>query len=157
MDRLEIVKSVVTEMFQLAFDDSFSVEFTPISSSAIKIDIDGDDVSYLIGQRGKTLLAIQLLIRQMYINLSQDFTDEFKIIVDIGGYKSKKVERIKEIAKQAAQRVIELSKDVTLPRMNAFERHIVHQYISDNFSNLQTSSIGQEPNRRVVLSIKRVQ
>jgi spoIIIJ-associated protein len=154
MDKLEIIKNVVTEMFQLAFGDGFSVEFTPISSSAIKIDIGGDNVSYLIGQRGKTLLAIQLLIRQMYINLSQDFTDEFKIIVDIGGYKSKKVEKIQEIARQAAQRAIELSKDVTLPRMNAFERHIVHQYINENFSNLQTSSVGQEPNRRVVLSIK---
>ncbi|BDQ04970.1 MAG: hypothetical protein KatS3mg084_0488 [Candidatus Dojkabacteria bacterium] len=154
MDKLEIIKNVVTEMFQLAFGDRFSVEFTPISSSTIKIDISGDNVSCLIGQRGKTLLAIELLIRQMHINLSQDFTDEFKIIVDIGGYKSKKVERIQEIARQAAQRAIELSKDVTLPRMNAFERHIVHQYINENFSNLQTFSIGQEPDRRVVLSIK---
>ncbi len=157
MDKLELIKSIVTEMFQLAFGDGFSVEFTPISASTIKIDIDGDNVSYLIGQGGRTLLAIQLLIRQMYMNLSQDFTDEFKIIIDIGGYKLKKVERIKEIARQAAQRAIELSKDVTLPRMNAFERHIVHQYINENFNNLKTSSVGEEPNRRVVLSIKHSQ
>lgn len=152
MERKEIVKQIVEELLQKGFSGRYRATFTEISSTEFKVDIRGDDVSYLIGQHGKTLLALQLLIRQMYMNQSGDHEEELKIIIDIDDYKIKRVEKIKEMAQRAANKVLSLGREVVLPAMNAFERHIVHDYISENFQNIQSKSQGDEPNRRVVLT-----
>jgi len=152
MERNEIVKQIVGELLEKGFSDRYNATFTEISPTEIKIDIRGEGVSYLIGQFGKTLLALQLLIRQMYMNQSGDFDEELKIIIDIDDYKIKRVEKIKELAKGAADKALSLGKEIALPAMNAFERHVIHEYIQENFPNLQSGSIGDEPNRRVVLT-----
>lgn len=152
MDRKSIVKQIVEDFLKLGFGDRYNVQFTDISENEIKVDITGDGVSYLIGQHGRTLLAFQLLIRQIYMNQTGDFDEELKIIIDIDDYKVKRTEKIKEFARNAAEKAISLNQEVTLPAMNAYERHIVHDFINEFFPDMQTGSVGEEPNRRVVLT-----
>jgi spoIIIJ-associated protein len=151
MDRFKKIQELIDELLNLGFDGQYEAEYTPLSDTELKIDIGGDEVSYLIGQYGRTLLALQHIIRQMYINNTGDFNEEIKIIIDVDGYKQKRVEKIKDIARNAAEKSVELDKEVTLPAMNPFERHVVHEFIQEAFPGLGTGSVGEEPNRRVVL------
>jgi spoIIIJ-associated protein len=152
MDKIELVKNIVQEFLQKGFSDRYIATFTELSPTELKVDITGEGVSYLIGQYGKTLLAFQSLVRQVYMNQSGDYSDEIRIIIDVDGYKNKRVEKIKELAKNAAEKAVSLGQEVALPAMNAFERHVVHEYIQETFPGLHTGSMGDEPNRRVVLA-----
>jgi spoIIIJ-associated protein len=152
MDKKETLKSIVVELLEKGFGDRYKAEFTDISDTELKVDITGEGVSYLIGQFGKTLLAFQLLVRQIYMNKTEDYSEDLKILIDVDGYKVKRIEKIKEIAKNAADRAISLGQQVTLPVMNAFERHVVHDYINEIYPDMQTGSVGEEPNRRVALT-----
>ncbi len=152
MDRKETLKRIVGELLHNGFDDRYSVEFTDISDHELKVDITGEGVSYLIGQHGRTLLALQLIIRQIYMNQTSDYTEDLKIIIDIDNYKVKRIDKIKDLARNSADKAISLGQEVTLPVMNAFERHIVHDFINEVYPTMKTGSIGEEPNRSVVLT-----
>lgn len=152
MDKKEILKNIVTELLEKGFGDKYYVEFTDSDEYELKIEIKGDEVSYLIGHYGRTLQALQLLIRQIYMNKTGDYSEDFKILIDIDGYKVKREEKIKEMAKHAAEKAISLGQAVTMPSMNSYERHIVHDYITSIYPDMQTGSVGEEPNRRVVLT-----
>ncbi len=151
MDNLVKVQEIVNEFLKRGFGDTYKAEFTPLSDSEIKIDITGEGVSYLIGQHGRTLLSLQHLIRQIYINTTGDFEENVKLIIDVEKYKEKRLERIKDLARSAAEKCKSLGKEIALPSMSAYERHIVHEYVQENFPEITTGSVGQEPNRRVIL------
>jgi spoIIIJ-associated protein len=151
MDNLIKVQEILDDILKNGFGDRFTAEYTPLSETELKIDIRGEGVSYLIGQHGKTLLALQHLLRQMYMHASGDYTENLKIIVDVDGYKSKRLDRIKDLALNAVEKCKELGKEITMPSMTPYERHVVHTFIQENHPDVKTSSIGEEPNRRVVV------
>jgi spoIIIJ-associated protein len=157
MDNLLKVQELLDELLLKGFEGKYKAEYSPLSENELKIDITGEDVSYLIGQHGKTLLALQHIIRQMYINVSGDYTENLKLIVDVDGYKSKRIERIKELTKGAVEKSIQIGRDVTLPAMTPYERHVVHSYIQENYPDISTESTGEEPNRKVVIKPGTVQ
>lgn len=151
MDKLLKVQEIVDEFLQKGFGGIYTAEYTPLSDNEIKIDITGKGVSYLIGQHGKTLLALQHLIRQIYINTTGDYEENVKLIIDIDQYKQKRIERIKDIARKAAEKCLAIGQEITLPSMTAYERHIVHTYVQENYPHISSGSVGEEPNRRVAL------
>lgn len=151
MDKVETVKKIVNEFLQKGFNGRYSAEFTQLSDNEVKIDISGDGVSFLIGQHGRTLQAFQQIIRQMYMNETNDFSEDLKIIVDVDGYKDKRVEKLKELASNVAEKVKSIGQEISLPAMNAYERHIIHEYIQETYPDLKTGSVGEEPNRRVLV------
>lgn len=151
MDRLVKIQEIVDEFLNTGFGGMYRAEYTPLSETELKIDITGEGVSYLIGQHGRTLLALQHMVRQIYINTTGDYHEEVKIIIDIDGYKQKRIDKIKQLAHNAAEKCQSLSIEVTLPSMNPFERHVVHEYVQENFPGISTGSVGVEPNRRVML------
>lgn len=151
MDNLIKVQELLDNLLLLGFKGKFTAEYTPLSENELKIDIGGADVSYLIGQRGHTLLALQHVIRQMYINATGDYEENLKLIIDVDGYKSKRLDRIKDLARQAAEKCVQLDREITLPSMTPYERHVVHSFVQENFPQLSTISAGEEPNRKIIL------
>jgi spoIIIJ-associated protein len=151
MDKLVKVQEIVDEFLSKGFGDTYKAEYTPLSDSEIKIDITGQGVSYLIGQHGRTLLSLQHIIRQIYINTTQDYEENVKLIIDVDQYKQKRLEKIKDIAHHAAEKCLATQSEVALPSMTPFERHVVHEHVQENFPQVATGSTGEEPNRRVVL------
>ncbi len=151
MDKFLQIQEIVDEFLRIGFGDSFQAEYTPLSDTELKIDITGEHVSYLIGQHGKTLLSLQHIIRQIYINRSQDYDENIKLIIDIDSYKQKRIERIQQIAEQAIEKCKQFNKPITLPTMTPYERHVVHTLIQDRHPDILSSSIGEDPNRRVVV------
>ncbi|MBE6155590.1 MAG: KH domain-containing protein [Firmicutes bacterium] len=103
----------------------------------------------LIGHNGNTLRALETLLKQ---KIQLEIGTYFSISLDVENYKDKKVARIERLAKQTAKEVLKTKMDVHLENMNAYERRIVHNILT-NFKGISTKSEGEEPNRHVVISI----
>lgn len=104
----------------------------------------------LIGKEGKTLNALQLLLKQ---SLNNNHHFNIKTNMDVANYKDKKIHSFEKEIRALAQEVLSTNVDAKLDPMNSYERRIVHTVISE-FENLETESIGEEPNRYVVIKCK---
>lgn len=114
----------------------------------IQIDTD-EDAGVLIGRKGQTLQSIQYLVNVIYgVRLDK------RMKVDVGDYRQRHEEKLVEGAHAAATRVRESGKRFTLEPMSAADRRMVHNLVSDQYSDLQTYSTGEDPNRRIVIEPK---
>lgn len=118
--------------------------------NAISITIFSDNNSILIGKNGKNVAALQLLIRQM---VNSKLSSPLSIIIDVGNYKEKRVKSIEHLAKKLAREAYKTKTEVTMDSMNSYERRIVHSVLADD-KYVYTESIGEEPNRKVVIKLK---
>ena len=119
----------------------------------INIEIFSDNNSILIGKNGRTLEALQNIIRQI---VDSEINNEYKIILDIENYKDKKISKIERMAKQVAREVKQTKIETKLDPMNSYERRAIHNILSNN-KYVYTESIGEEPNRCVVIKPKEEQ
>lgn len=116
----------------------------------IEIKIFSDNNSILIGRDGRTLESLQNILRQI---LLKEVGDEYKIILDVENYKEKKVTNLERTARKIAREVAKTKVETKLERMNSYERRIVHNALTNN-KYVYTESIGEEPNRCVVIKPK---
>lgn len=117
----------------------------------LQLNINGDNIGYLIGYRGETLYAMQNIISSI---AGKGINNRVRVILDIGGYKEKRKKTLEELALKVAKTVIKNGKTVILEPMQAYERKIIHSKLQKN-DKIETSSIGEEPYRKVVISIKK--
>ncbi len=110
-------------------------------------DDEHDALGALIGRKGERLSALQHIVNLM---LSREMGEWTRILVDVEGYRGRRERQLREIAERAAQRVIETGKMLQLEPMPALERRWIHLSLRDH-PDVATQSIGEEPNRRVVL------
>lgn len=101
----------------------------------------------LIGKEGKNLTALQLLLRQ---SLTNQTGMDIKVNLDASNYRAKKVKSFEYEIKNIVREVQKTKIDTKLDPMNSYQRRIVHSLLS-NFSNVTTESVGEEPNRCVVI------
>ena len=116
----------------------------------ISVTIFSDNNSILIGKNGKNVAALQLLVRQM---VNSKLKDSIGIILDVGNYKEKRVKSIEYLAKKLAREAYKTKTEVTMDSMNSYERRIVHEVLADD-KYVYTESVGEEPNRKVVIKLK---
>ena len=116
-------------------------------------NIVGSDVGVVIGRRGETLDALQYLL-SLCVNKGKD--EYCKITLDAENYRDKREKTLQRLAKKLAAKVVESKRSVTLESMNPNERRIIHAALQD-FKGVATTSIGVEPNRRVVISTRQDQ
>ena len=116
----------------------------------ISVTIFSDNNSILIGKNGKNVAALQLLIRQM---VNSKIKNTIGITLDVGNYKEKRVKNIEYLAKKLAREAYKTKTEVTMDSMNSYERRIVHEVLADD-KYVYTESIGEEPNRKVVIKLK---
>lgn len=103
--------------------------------------------SILIGKEGKTLDAIQCLLRQISQN---DLQNKIKINVDISNYKYEQTKKLEKKIKNIAKEVLKTKVDTSLDPMNSYNRRIVHTIVSE-FPDLETESVGEGKERHVVI------
>ncbi|MDD3187405.1 MAG: KH domain-containing protein [Bacilli bacterium] len=126
-------------------------EITEKESGYNIIIISESDNSILIGKDGRTLNALQLLLKQ-YINNGNKFN--IRVNVDVSNYKSRKMKNIEYEVKRAAKEVISTKIEVKLDPMNSYERRLVHTIIGE-FPELETESYGEGLERHVVIRYKK--
>lgn len=127
-----------------------NIDFVMNQSSENRIEIDfiGDDVKYLIGKRGATLNAIQEFLNLAFNKMS---SYRLSVIVNTGDYREKRKETLEKLAKSIASKVKASKKPYTLNAMSSFERKVIHTALQ-NEAHISTTSTGEEPNRKVVVS-----
>ena len=117
----------------------------------LNIDLSGKEMGILIGRRGETLDALQYLTR-LVVNKGEESYS--RVSIDTENYRKKREETLKRLANKLADKVMRTRRSVSLEPMNPFERKIIHAALQDN-KCLNTYSIGEEPNRKIVISYKR--
>ena len=120
-------------------------------SEAIFVNISSDNLGFLIGYRGETLYAFQNVLSAI---AGKEIDNKVRVILDIQGYKEKRKKTLEDLAQKVASTVIKTKKSVTLEPMQAFERKIIHSKLQEN-NKVETMSIGEEPHRRIVISLKK--
>ena len=143
---LETIRQITKEFFQKTSFD-VDIEFLSQKDLIIPINLKTDEPKILIGERGQTLVEIQRLLKAIS---RRRIDQEFYIDLDINGYKKKKVEYLKELAKSIADDVVLLKEEKTLPSMPAYERRIIHVELADR-RGISTDSVGREPDRKIVV------
>ena len=122
-----------------------------LGSTLAVIDIKGEDLGLLIGRRGDTLLSLQYLVNLI---VGRKFPGQGGVTIDVEHYRHRNEERIISLAKRMADRVRETGSPITLEPMSASERRLVHMTFADDPA-LETNSIGDGDNRKVVISARR--
>ena len=117
---------------------------------SISVTIFSENNAILIGKNGKNIAALQLLIRQM---VNTKLKEPISIILDVGNYKEKRARNIAFLAKKMAREAYKTKTEVTMDSMNSYERRLVHEALA-NDKYVYTESIGEEPNRKVVIKLK---
>jgi spoIIIJ-associated protein len=113
------------------------------------LTVNSADAGVLIGHRGDGLNALQYLC-----NVVEDKKNPHskKVLLDIEGYKERREQSLKGLAKRCADKVLKTHKSYKLEPMNAYERRIIHTELQ-SIEGITTISIGEEPNRRIVIDI----
>lgn len=117
---------------------------------SLLVKIKGKDIGIIIGRRGETLDSLQYLT-SLVVNKTEESYK--RVIIDIENYRQKREETLVKLANRLAERVMKYKKDITLEPMNPYERRIIHSSLQ-NHKYIETYSIGEEPNRKVVIKLK---
>ncbi len=117
----------------------------------VDVDLSGDEMGILIGKRGQTLDSLQYLVSLV---INKDTEDYIRVKVDTENYRQRRKETLENLAKNIAYKVKRTRKPVSLEPMNPYERRIIHSALQ-NDKYVTTHSEGDEPYRRVVVTLKR--
>ncbi|MBE6668225.1 MAG: protein jag [Ruminococcaceae bacterium] len=138
---------------QLLADMSIEAELevTDGENGEKKISINGEGAAILIGHHGETLDSLQYLASLAANKRVNGKKEEYtRISVDVEGYRAKREETLRTLARKMAARVVKYKKSVMLEPMNPYERRIIHSEIQ-NIEGVSTNSIGSENNRKIVI------
>lgn len=150
--KFDVVRDSIKYLQQILDDMQLeaAVEARIVADHEITFVVNTNENPILIGKNGKTLDAIQTLLKN-FINL---FTDEhYVVLVDIGGYKEQRKKQLEILATKTAKEVAKTKVEAKLGKMNAYERRVIHTKLAD-WRDVTTESEGEEPNRCVVIKPK---
>ena len=143
------VKEFMEEFLRTASDKQFNCEVS-IKEQNVEVNITGEDSGFLIGYRGDVLNSLQTILSSI---ANKNNNSRIKVILDIENYRNKRKETLENLAIKVSKTVSRTGKSITLEPMGAYERKIIHTKLQEN-KYVTTHSIGEEPNRRIVISRK---
>jgi len=149
LDEIEKVSEKIKEFFDSILDKDVKCEVN-VENYNINVRIDGENINNLIGYRGNTINALQVLATAIANKYS---TSKIVVIVDVGDYRERRIKTLEDLAEKISQRVIKTKKSITLEPMTAYERKIIHTKLQEN-DKIRTFSKGEEPHRRIVIALK---
>ena len=117
----------------------------------LEINLIGEDMGILIGKRGQTLDSLQYLVSLV---VNKDVNGYIRVKVDTENYRSRRKATLENLARNIAAKVKRTRRPVSLEPMNPYERRIIHSALQ-NDKYVTTHSEGEEPNRRVVVTLKK--
>ena len=129
-------------------DIEADIAITAREGGGLDVELSGKDMGAVIGRRGETLDAIQHLVNYA---LNRGGEKHMHISVDAENYRSKREDSLVHLAEKMAAKTLKYKRSMALEPMNSYERHVIHTALQ-NYEGVTTSSIGTEPNRRVVVS-----
>ncbi len=147
----EIAKAFLNDVFA-AMNMKVAIEVTYDEvDHTMEIELSGDEMGVLIGKRGQTLDSLQYLVSLV---VNKEMEDYIRVKVDTENYRQRRKETLENLAKNIAYKVKRTKRSVSLEPMNPYERRIIHSALQ-NDKYITTHSEGDEPFRRVVVTLKR--
>ncbi|MEO5838156.1 MAG: RNA-binding cell elongation regulator Jag/EloR [Acidimicrobiales bacterium] len=145
----------ITEEFAKGLVQAFGYEAQTTTETAedqesAEVRIEGGELGLLIGPKGRTLAAINEISRAVVLR-QLDAAPEGRVHVDISGYRQRRREALERFARSVAEEVVSSGRAKALEPMSAADRKVVHDAVGE-IDGVQTSSEGEEPSRRVVIS-----
>lgn len=139
------------ETFMETIGEETTNKSVKIQGSSIEVEIDGKNIGFLIGYRGETLYAFQTILSSV---ANKNTENRVRVILDIAGYKEKRIKTLENLADRLAKTVMKTRKSMALEPMPPYERKIIHSRLQDN-NKIITHSVGEEPHRKVVISLNK--
>ena len=151
-EALKTTISVVNELIEkMRIKATVSGRIGTLESSGdqpmILIDIKGDDLSYLIGRHSETLNAFQYITSLI---VGRELGHWIPMMIDVQGYRERREKQLRQMATRMASQVIKSGRRISLEPMPGTERRIIHLVLRDR-DDVYTESVGEEPNRKVVI------
>ncbi len=110
-----------------------------------------EEAPTVIGRHGETIRAIQKIIE---VILYKQFGEPVDILVNVNDYREKQRERLETLASQYASKTQTLKEATYIRGLSSYERKVIHEYITRNYPDLSTYSVGEGRDRRLVVNVK---
>jgi spoIIIJ-associated protein len=117
------------------------------------LEVSGPNMGRLIGRRGETLDSVQRIVSAA---VNRGRPERRRVVVDAERYRAKREESLISLAHSSAEKAVRYNRDMLLEPMNAYSRHVIHTALQEN-GYVTTHSVGNEPNRRVIISLSGAQ
>ena len=150
IEKREVVKFIKSYLLTLLKDIGFNVNIEVKNGEFPSYTIYSNNDALLIGKNGKNLQALSKVVSQAIL---KEVGQSFKFVIDVNEYKEKHQRNLEHLAKKIAREVKETKVEVKLDSMNSYERRIIHNILTNN-KYVYTESVGEEPNRCVVIKPK---
>ena len=155
-NKIEIVKNIILELLKQCSIDG-AVEFEESITKGLVFNISTPDSYLLIGRQGATLHALQILVQALSakkFNPPAGGQEPFWFTLDVDDYKRKREWFLKETAKAASDKAKVTGRAQALEPMPNYERRLIHAYLQEHCPEVESSSMGNEPYRKVVIRAK---
>lgn len=146
MDNLETIKEITGHLLE-KMDFEGQVLVDKDEQNNLSVNIQTEEAGFLIGQSGANLDAFQYLIK---VIIGKKTGQPVQFMIDINNYRKHRIDILKELAKDIAKQALLKRTALVLQPMPAYERKVIHTVLSE-YPELNTESVGQEPERRVVI------
>mgnify|MGYP000991452743 CR=1 FL=1 len=144
-DARQVVENILKNM-----KIDYQIERVEWENGTVRINIVGKDMGLLIGRKGETINALQY-IAGLIINRQRD--EKIRVVLDVEDYRKKREQSLESLALRLSDKVKQPRKNVVMRPMSSQERRIVHTVLQED-PQVVTYSMGDEPNRKVVISLK---
>lgn len=151
MDKITTIKTETEELLSKMIN-KFEVEVADdggIFQVIIKTD---EEVSTVIGRHGETIRAIQKILE---VILYKKFNERVEILVNVNDFREKQKERLETIGKEYAEQTKSTGTAGYIHSLSSFERKLIHEFITTNYPELTTSSVGEGRERQLVIEVKK--
>lgn len=147
---LEMLLRLMDIEASVTLSDEFTVNDDNGNVSSVGLNIEGEDLGILIGRRGQTMASLQHIVR---IIVSHKIQVRLPIVLDVEGYKKRRCEGLKALARRLAEQVATRRTPFTMEPMSAFDRRVIHLALAEH-PDVTTESTGFGEARKVVITPK---
>ena len=153
---LQLAQEVVTELLEkMHVQAEVTAKLTPPSDEhdrqMVLVEIQGRDLSILIGRRSETLNALQYITSLI---VAKEHGEWIPLMIDVQGYRERRERQLRVLARRMAEQVVHTNRRLNMEPMPANERRVIHLELRDH-ELVETESVGEEPNRKVTIFLKR--
>ena len=151
MDKSQTIKTETEELLNKMIS-KFEVEVMDDGGIFQVIIKTNEEVSTVIGRHGETIRAIQKILE---VILYKKFNERVEILVNVNDFREKQKERLETMAKEYADQTKATGTAGYIRSLSSFERKLIHEYITSNYPELTTSSVGEGRERQLVIEMKK--
>lgn len=148
MDQAKITEILSNVLSQLALsEDQIAIDIADDENINISLNLPEDSAGIFVGHHGEGLSALRMIFSLI---IFQRFNIWPKLHLNVNDYQERREETLKELAQDAAQRSVNLQKEIILPSLSSYERRIIHMFLSE-YPGIKTESRGEHPFRQMVI------